>query len=91
MEVVPRRSYVQPFSGTKKEFGVVLRNLRKERGLTQSALALEAGLTRVYIGFVECGVRGPTLPILEQIAAALGMKASEMLQCLEASREKPPT
>jgi transcriptional regulator with XRE-family HTH domain len=91
LEVVPRRSYVQPFSGTKKEFGVVLRNLRKERGLTQSALALRSGVTRVYIGFVECGLRSPTVPTLEQLAAGLGLQGSELLQCLEASRKKPPT
>lgn len=40
-------------------FGKVLRALRAERGLSQEALALEAGIQRNYVSLIERGVNQP--------------------------------
>lgn len=45
--------------------------IRKEKGITQEALAYQAGLNRAYIGYIERGERKPTIDTLEKIAKAL--------------------
>lgn len=53
--------------------------MRRAKGLSQEALALEAGLHRTFIAHVERGVRNPALDNVERIALALGVEAFEML------------
>ena len=60
-------------------FGRVLRALRAERGLSQEALALEAGIQRNYISLIERGVNQPTITIIFKLAAALEMKPSQVI------------
>jgi transcriptional regulator with XRE-family HTH domain len=61
-------------------FGLVLRDLRKERGLSQEALALEAGIQRNYVRLIERGVNQPTITIIFKLAAALEMKPSQVIE-----------
>jgi len=49
--------------------------IRKEKGITQEALAYQAGLNRAYIGYIERGERKPTLETLEKIAKSLKTNA----------------
>jgi transcriptional regulator with XRE-family HTH domain len=60
-------------------FGQALRELRAERGVSQEAVALDAGLNRGYYSGVERGVRNVSLTNIVKIAAALGVPASEVL------------
>ena len=64
----------------RKRVGFNLRKLRKERGLSQEGLAFECGLHRTYISGVERGVRNPTVLVLEQIAIALEIPSSRLLE-----------
>ena len=66
-------------------FGLVLRDLRKERGLSQESLALEAGIQRNYVSLIERGINQPTITIIFKISAALNMKPSQMLELVEKS------
>ena len=70
-------------------FGRVLRTLRIERGLSQEALALEAGVQRNYVSLIERGVNQPTITIIFKLAAALEMKPSQVVELVEKECLKP--
>ncbi len=56
-----------------------VQRLRRERGWSQEDLADESGLHRTYVSGIERGVRNPTLDVLERLAAAFHVQASELL------------
>jgi transcriptional regulator with XRE-family HTH domain len=60
-------------------FGVAVRELREQRGLSQEALAFEVGVHRTYMGSVERGERNVSLKNIVRIASALGVCASELM------------
>ena len=62
----------------QKQFGERVRELRKEKGFSQEALALACDLDRTYIGGVERGERNISLINIHKIAAALGMNAGRL-------------
>ncbi len=64
----------------RQRVGLNLKKFRLERGLSQEALAFECGLHRTYISGVERGVRNPTVLVLEQIAMALKVPSSRLLE-----------
>jgi transcriptional regulator with XRE-family HTH domain len=68
-------------------FGQALRDLRKEREMSQEAVALEAGLNRGYYSGIERGVRNVALANIVKIAKALSVPASEVLARTEAISE----
>jgi transcriptional regulator with XRE-family HTH domain len=69
-------------------FGDALRELRAEHGMSQEAVALEAGLNRGYYSGVERGVRNVSLANIVKIADALGVPASAVLGRAEAIRSR---
>jgi transcriptional regulator with XRE-family HTH domain len=66
-------------------FGRVLRDLRKQAGLTQEQLGFEAELERNYISMLERGERQPTLTTLVKLARPLRLKASDMVALVESA------
>ena len=62
----------------QKHFGERVRELRKQKGLSQEALALACDLDRTYIGGVERGERNISLINICKIAEALGVNAKEL-------------
>ena len=59
------------------------RNVRRERqrqGLTQEALAVEAGMTRSYLSDLERGTRNPSVHALGLLARALRVGAADLLK-----------
>jgi transcriptional regulator with XRE-family HTH domain len=79
---------VPAISPVHAAFGDALRELRAERGVSQEAVALEAGLNRGYYSGVERGVRNVSLTNITKIARALGVPASEVLARAEAIRRR---
>lgn len=55
-----------------------IRRVRKDRNITQEALAYEAGLNRAYIGYIERGERKPSVETLEKIAKVLKVRIFEL-------------
>lgn len=62
-------------------FGQKVREVRKSKGLSQEALADIAGVDRSYMGHIERGEKNITLTKIYQIAEALNIDASELLEC----------
>jgi transcriptional regulator with XRE-family HTH domain len=63
----------------QKHFGDRVRKLRKEKALSQEALALACDLDRTYIGGVERGERNISLVNIHKIAKALSVDAKDLL------------
>jgi len=64
-------------------FGQVLRRLRKEAGLTQEQLALDAGVERNFVSLIERGNNQPTIRIVFKLADSLQIQPSKMLRQVE--------
>lgn len=70
-------------------FGVVLRRLRLEAGLTQEQLGFEADLRRTYVSILELGQQQPTLTTIFKLAQALGRSAADLVGEVEAEMAAP--
>ena len=66
-----------------KAFGRTVRSLRKQRALSQEALAESSHLSRNYISDIERGVRNPSLLALVAIARALHVSLRDVLDDFE--------
>ncbi|MBU5253114.1 helix-turn-helix domain-containing protein [Lysinibacillus capsici] len=60
--------------------GVNIREIRKQKKLTQEELAEKCGLQTSYLAGVERGVRNITLQTLEKIALGLEINAKELFE-----------
>lgn len=58
--------------------GKALRQLREKRGLTQEALAHEAGITTGSLSLIERGQRNPSWGTVTRLAEALGSSMGEI-------------
>ena len=61
-------------------FGEIVREKRKERGLSQEDLAHKADLHRTYIGMIERAEKNITLENINKIAKALDTPISELFE-----------
>jgi transcriptional regulator with XRE-family HTH domain len=66
-----------------RRFGVLVRQLRLEKGLSQERLAELCGMHRNYIGAIERAERTPSIVAADKIARALGTTVAEMFAELE--------
>lgn len=60
-------------------FGQKVREIRKEKGLSQEELAHKADLHRTYIGMIERAEKNITLLNIEKIANALEVNIKELI------------
>lgn len=60
------------------KFGQRVRQLRKEKNLSQEELSFEADLHRTYIGMIERAEKNITLVNIEKIAKALNVDIKEL-------------
>ena len=65
--------------------------MRKLRGLSQEALALEAEMKRSYVSDLERGTRNPTVKALARLAQALGVEPWVLLRPPEAYSAAAPS
>lgn len=70
---------------TRATLAANMRRLRRERQLSQEALAELAGIHRNYLGGIERQERNVGLDNLDRIARALGVTPSELLSDTDAA------
>ena len=73
------------------QFGERVRKLRKDKDMSQEALADAAGLHRTHISLIERRQRSARLQTIEQLAVALSVQPSELMPDvrLRLRRQKP--
>lgn len=65
---------------TSKKLGLRIKELREEKSISQEKLALDAGLNRAYIGYIERGERNPSIETVAKIAKVLGVPLHELFK-----------
>lgn len=65
----------------KEIFGAFIAHARKERGLTQKALADKLHVTDKAVSKWERGLCYPDLTLMEDLAVALGLTMTELMSC----------
>jgi transcriptional regulator with XRE-family HTH domain len=81
-------------SSIEELFGNVLKQLRNEKGISQEELGFESGYHRTYISMLERGKKSPSLRTIFQLAKALNVEPSnimERLQTMDADYSKKRT
>jgi len=69
-------------------FGRTLRKARRDRDLSQEALAHEAGLSAKHVGEIERANKDPRLTTVLRLADALEMRSGELFAQLDERRER---
>lgn len=67
-----------PSDQPQPALGKAIRQLREKQGLTQEAVAHDAGITTATLGVIERGHSNPTWATLKGIAAALGISMGDL-------------
>ena len=63
--------------------GRVIRDLRKQKGITQEVLSGFAGVARTHLTMIENGSKQANFETLWRIAVALDIKPSELVAAIE--------
>lgn len=66
-----------------KAFGLIVRQLRKDQGLSQEALANLAEIERAHMGCIERGEKVPSISLLLKIAKALKLSSTLLMKKTE--------
>ncbi|MCL5094342.1 MAG: helix-turn-helix domain-containing protein [Patescibacteria group bacterium] len=64
----------------KISFGNKLRQIRKEKGVSQEELGFRAGLHRTYIGSIERGEQSVSVDNVYKLAKALRVKPKDLFE-----------
>lgn len=64
----------------RNKFAKRLRELRKQRGLSQEELGFRAGLHRTYIGSIERSEQNVSIDNIPKLAKALKVPTSELFK-----------
>ncbi len=67
----------------EKAFGEVIKELRKQKKLSQEDVAHESFLDRSFISLLETGRQQPSLVTIFQLSRALGVTASQIIAAVE--------
>ena len=67
----------------QQKVGITIRELRKEKGISQENFAYESGIDRRYMSDIENGKRNISLDILERVSEKLEIKISDFFLRVE--------
>ncbi len=71
-----------------KNFGLRLKELRRDKGVSQETLAGLCGLDRTYISGIERGGRNPSLTCIFKVANGLNVEVEELIKGMKLEYEK---
>lgn len=74
----------------KKRVGILVRAQRKKRGWSQEELAHRAGIHRTFVSIIERGTKNSTVASIHNIAKAMDLSISELLDGLLKSDSEDP-
>lgn len=63
-----------------KRIGKTIRQIRREKDISQEKLAFESNLNRAYVGYIERGERHPTIATVYKISLALKIPLYKLFQ-----------
>jgi len=64
----------------REDFARNLRKFRRQKGLSQEALAHDAGVDRTYVSALERCVYSASITMVEKLATVLGVEPTDLLQ-----------
>ena len=64
----------------RRQVGLNVKRIRKDRDWSQEELAFETELHRTYISGIERGIRNPTVLIIAKLARALVVQPMDLLK-----------
>ena len=67
----------------QRKFGLVIKELRLEKGFSQESLANQSDIDRTYISDIEKGERNISLKIIERLSVTLQISLSELFKKIE--------
>lgn len=70
----------------KKQFGMRVRYLRKQRKMSIEDLALECDINRNYLSDLERGTRNPSLEIISRLSVGLRISLEELFKGIDVIR-----
>jgi transcriptional regulator with XRE-family HTH domain len=77
----------------QRALGEAIRQARSERGLSEEAVALDADMEPSWLSHIERGRRNPSWGTVQRIAAAIGVRVSDLAlsaERIEDGREPAP-
>jgi transcriptional regulator with XRE-family HTH domain len=82
---MPHHRQIQPRSGPEKAFGIVLREIREQAGLSQLDVYVKFGIDRTQLSAIERGVQSPTLRTIVRLSKAFRVSTTELMRRMEKS------
>jgi transcriptional regulator with XRE-family HTH domain len=76
----PRVLHTRSVSSLHKRFGLRLRQLRLEKGLSQAELAEKLGCSLNHVNFIERGLRGVSFRTLEKLEKIFDVQTPELFR-----------
>ena len=64
----------------QRGFGRAVRRRREAVGLSQEAMAFEAGVHRTFVSLIERGLGNPSLTVMVRLAAALECSLASLMR-----------
>ncbi len=68
------------FEAYNRKVGERIKELRRDKNLSQEEFAQEANIDRTHVSYLETARSDPTLSTLFKVAKALGLSVSELLE-----------
>lgn len=70
----------------QQDFGRIIKELRKDNGISQEKFALSIGMDRTYYASVESGKRNISIQNLKKISDGLGISLSTIFKMIESKK-----